>query len=139
MSRRGDEDGIHPKGRQVKLRAVPAPANHGPGFLERRGQVRVAGVAPRGDVAVHLHAAAGLAGDDKAAADDGPEVPNGFDEVLRLFRETLGDRIEDVRRSERLTESACCLVNSKGAQSTAMQKVLQLNMPDFEMSRMIAF
>ena len=80
---------------------------------------------------------AGVAGDDKAAADDGPEVPNGFDEVLRLFRETLGDRIEDVRRSERLTESACCLVNSKGAQSTAMQKVLQLNMPDFEMSRMI--
>ena len=36
-----------------------------------------------------------------------------------------------------MTNSACCLVNSAGAQSTTMQKVLQVNMPDFEMSKMI--
>ncbi len=65
------------------------------------------------------------------------EVPNGFDSVLNIIKEALGDQIEDVRRSERLTESACCLVNSKGAQSTTMQKVLQVNIPDFEMSKMI--
>ncbi|HAD58106.1 MAG TPA: molecular chaperone HtpG [Planctomycetaceae bacterium] len=75
--------------------------------------------------------------DEESDTAENSEVPNGFDEVLKLFRETLGDRIEDVRQSERLTESVCCLVNSKGAQSTAMQKVLQLNMPDFEMSKMI--
>lgn len=68
---------------------------------------------------------------------DSDDVPNGFETVLSLIKEALGDQVEDVRRSERLTESACCLVNSKGAQSTAMQKVLQVNMPDFEMSKMI--
>ena len=68
---------------------------------------------------------------------DSANLPNGFDKLLALVRDALGDRVEDVRRSERLTESACCLVNAKGAQSTTMQKVLQVNMPDFEMSRMI--
>lgn len=68
---------------------------------------------------------------------DEAEVPKGFDTVLSVLREALKDRVEDVRRSERLTESACCLVNAKGAQSTTMQKVLQLNMPDYEMSKMI--
>lgn len=68
---------------------------------------------------------------------DEADAPNGFDKVLQLIKDALGDRVEDVRKSERLTSSACCLVNSKGAQSTAMQKVLQVNMPDFEMSKMI--
>jgi len=71
--------------------------------------------------------------DEKDAAD----LPNGFGTVLSIFKEALGDQVEDVRKSERLTESACCLVNAKGAQSTTMQKVLQVNMPDFEMSKMI--
>jgi molecular chaperone HtpG len=73
---------------------------------------------------------------EEASADDA-DVPQGFDTVLTLIKEVLGDQVEDVRKSERLTESACCLVNAKGAQSTTMQKVLQVNMPDFEMSKMI--
>lgn len=68
---------------------------------------------------------------------DDADVPTSFDTVLAAIKETLGDQVADVRRSERLTESACCLVNEKGAQSTTMQKVLQLQMPDFEMSKMI--
>ena len=35
LSRRGDEDGVHPEGRQVELGAVPAPAHHSPGTLQR--------------------------------------------------------------------------------------------------------
>ncbi len=73
--------------------------------------------------------------DEEKSAD--AELPNGFDAVIKLIKEELADQVEDVRKSERLTESACCLVNSKGAQSTTMQKVLQVNMPDFEMSKMI--
>lgn len=65
------------------------------------------------------------------------ELPNGFDKVLNLIREALGEQVEDVRKSQRLTESACCLVNSKGSMSTTMQKVLQVNTPDFELSKMI--
>lgn len=77
--------------------------------------------------------------DEKAEdkKDDSADLPNGFGTVLSVVKSALGDQVEDVRKSERLTESACCLVNSKGAQSTAMQKVLQSNMPDFEMSTMI--
>lgn len=68
---------------------------------------------------------------------DDVNVPSGFDNVLQAIKEAIGDQVADVRRSERLTESACCLVNEKGAQSTTMQKVMQLNMPDFEMSKMV--
>ncbi|MDG2131543.1 MAG: molecular chaperone HtpG [Fuerstiella sp.] len=74
---------------------------------------------------------------EKESASDDTGLPQGFDTVLKLIKEVLGDQVEDVRKSERLTESACCLVNAKGAQSTTMQKVLQVNMPDFEMSKMI--
>ena len=66
LSRRGDEDGIHPKGRQVELRAVPAPAHHGLGTLQRRSEFRVGGVAPSGDVAVDADASAWLTCDDQA-------------------------------------------------------------------------
>lgn len=69
--------------------------------------------------------------------DDSADLPTGFGTVVSLIKGALGDAVEEVRKSERLTESACCLVNSKGAQSTAMQKVLQSNMPDYEMSTMI--
>ncbi|MEP3480842.1 MAG: molecular chaperone HtpG [Fuerstiella sp.] len=77
--------------------------------------------------------------DEKAEdkKDDAADLPTGFAAVLTVVKSALGEQVEDVRKSERLTESACCLVNSKGAQSTAMQKVLQSNMPDFEMSTMI--
>ncbi len=79
------------------------------------------------------------ADDDDPKKDDADRenLPAGFDRVLELFREALADRVEDVRRSERLTESTCCLVNSQGAMSTTMQKVLQMNIPDFELSKMI--
>lgn len=80
------------------------------------------------------------ASDDKkeeADQDDQKEVPAGFEKVLELFKEVLGDQVQEVRQSKRLTESACCLVNPAGSQSTTMQKVLQINMPDYEMSKMI--
>ena len=68
---------------------------------------------------------------------DDRETRTGFDQVLKLFKDALGDSVEDIRRSERLTESACCLVNAQGSMSTTMQKVLQINTPDFELSKMI--
>ncbi|MFO0224225.1 MAG: molecular chaperone HtpG, partial [Planctomyces sp.] len=46
-------------------------------------------------------------------------------------------RVRDVRRSERLTESVCCLVNAEGSMSTTMQRILRMNTPEFEMQKMI--
>lgn len=81
--------------------------------------------------------------DEESDADDADdkqetaETSPGFSRVLELFREALDGQVEDVRQSARLTESACCLVNAQGSMSTTMQKVLQMNTPDFELSKMI--
>ena len=63
--------------------------------------------------------------------------PAGFEKVLTLFREGLGDRVEEVRESKRLTNSPCCLVNPEGAASAQMQKVLSMSNKDFPMSKRI--
>lgn len=65
------------------------------------------------------------------------EPPGGFSRVLELFRNALGDAVADVRESNRLTDSACCLVNPKGAMGTQLQKVLKMTTKDFEMSKRI--
>lgn len=78
--------------------------------------------------------------DDDAKPDaskDAADAPVNFDALLALLKESLGDKVQDVRRSERLTESACCLVNAQGSMSTTMQRVLRMNTPDFEMQKMI--
>lgn len=82
-------------------------------------------------------AAADTAEPDAAQDTAAAEVPAGFDRLIALFREALSDQVQDVRRSERLTESDCCLVNAQGSMSTTMQRVLRMNTPDFEMARMI--
>ncbi len=59
-----------------------------------------------------------------------PETPveesAGLGRVLGLFREALGDRVQDVRASKRLTDSPCCLVNADGGYSTQMQRLLKM-------------
>ena len=75
--------------------------------------------------------------DSEGEGQDVKATHPGFDRVIQLFKTTFGDRVEDIRRSERLTSSACCLVNAQGSMSTTMQKVLQMNTPDFELSKMI--
>lgn len=50
--------------------------------------------------------------------------PVGFERVVELVKEALGDQVEDVRKSDRLTTSACCLVSPEGAPSAQLQKVL---------------
>ena len=61
----------------------------------------------------------------------------GFEQVLDLFRTALGEKVQMVRESKRLTDSPCCLVNPGGAFSTQLQKVLSMNNKDFEMSKRI--
>jgi len=77
-------------------------------------------------------------GEEKSEQDQEAEnIPENFDKVLGLLTEALGDQVQEVRRSERLTESACCLVNAQGSMSTTLQRVLRMNTPDFEMQKMI--
>ncbi len=72
-----------------------------------------------------------------------PEKPEessesgGFGKVLGLFREALGNRVESVRASKRLTDSPCCLVNADGGLSLQMQRLLKQNNREFPISRRI--
>lgn len=78
--------------------------------------------------------------DEKSAEEkssEKQEVPSGFEKVLTLFRDALGSEVEEVKRSHRLTDSPCCLVNPQGSASTQMQKVLHLANKDFTMSKRI--
>jgi molecular chaperone HtpG len=74
---------------------------------------------------------------ESEAKKDAPEDSAGFETLLKWIGEALGDQVKEVRRSERLTESACCLVNAQGSMSTTLQKVLRMNTPEFEMQKMI--
>ncbi len=61
----------------------------------------------------------------------------GFEKVVNLFKQALGEDVEDVRASKRLTDSPVCLVNPEGSMSTQMQKMLQMTTKDFQMSKRI--
>ena len=66
-----------------------------------------------------------------------PPAPARFTRVVELFRGALDTLVADVRESDRLTESPCCLVNKQGTMSSQLQKVLATNMQGFEVSRRV--
>ena len=78
----------------------------------------------------------GLPADEPKARPDEPTAA-GFGRVLDLFREALGDRAGEVRESNRLTDSPCCLVNAEGGLSTQMQRLLKMANKDFPASKRI--
>ncbi len=49
-----------------------------------------------------------------------------FTELLARIKEILGDKVTEVRASQRLSDSPCCLVSPEGGLSSSMQKVMQL-------------
>jgi molecular chaperone HtpG len=75
-------------------------------------------------------------GDEKSEKETEGE-PAGFDRVLDVFRSALEGKVEDVRRSKRLTDSPCCLVNSEGGMSSHMQNLMKLVHEDFSVSKPI--
>jgi molecular chaperone HtpG len=62
---------------------------------------------------------------------------SGFSRVLDLFRDALGHRVREVRESNRLTDSPCCLVSAEGGMSTQMQRLMKLANKDFHESARI--
>ena len=53
------------------------------------------------------------------------EEEKPFQELLGKMKEILGDRVTDVRSSERLKSSPACLVNPEDGISSQMQKIMQ--------------
>jgi molecular chaperone HtpG len=89
------------------------------------------------DIALPELATPGDSDDDDKSKDEKKGPPAGFGTVLNLFREALGESVEDVRESNRLTTSACCLVNPEGAMSAQLQKVLSRATEEFQLTKRI--
>jgi len=64
---------------------------------------------------------AGIAKDESAAAEANPSMT----EFVAFAKTTLGDVVSDVRTSDRLTESAVCLVAPEHGPDLQLQKMLQ--------------
>ncbi len=62
-------------------------------------------------------------GEEDEKKDDAPNDA-ALGTLIALFKQTLGDGIADVRRSDRLTESAVCLVAAEGALDDYMERIM---------------
>jgi len=49
-----------------------------------------------------------------------------FDKLLRRLKDILGDKVNDVVESKRLTDSPTCLVSPDGTMTSSMQKIMQI-------------
>ncbi len=56
---------------------------------------------------------------------DAPYDSGKVDALLAMFRLTLGDAVKDVRVSERLTDSAVCLVSDEGDMDLRIERMLR--------------
>lgn len=58
-------------------------------------------------------------------AEDKKDLPAGLDALIAGVKLALGDTVKDVRPSERLTDSAVCLVADEGDMGLQMEKMLK--------------
>ncbi len=58
---------------------------------------------------------------DKAADEKAPNIQS----LVAIFKLTLGEAVKDVRTSERLTDSACCLVAEEGDMDMHLARLLK--------------
>ena len=65
---------------------------------------------------------------DKAGKED-RKAADEIAPLLAQFKVALGDAVKDVRASERLTESAVCLVTGEGDMDARLEKMLKQNRP----------
>ncbi|MBN1350925.1 molecular chaperone HtpG [candidate division KSB1 bacterium] len=65
---------------------------------------------------------------DDAAKEEAPKEENKreFEKLCRRLKDILGDKVEDVRLSERLTDSPAVLVSKDGSFSSQMQRLMTI-------------
>ena len=63
--------------------------------------------------------------EDKKAKQPKPEPPAKLASLIAIFKLALGDAVKDVRSSERLTDSAVCLVADEGDMDMHLERLLK--------------
>jgi molecular chaperone HtpG len=61
----------------------------------------------------------------EARGEQSPEPPAKLDSLIAIFKLALGDAVKDVRSSERLTDSAVCLVADEGDMDMHLERLLK--------------
>ncbi len=74
---------------------------------------------------------------EKEGAAPPPEADANTDALVALLKLTLKDQVKDVRTSERLTESAVCLVSDEGDPDIHLERILKLHGKDFPAAKRI--
>lgn len=80
---------------------------------------------------------------DMAADDDKAEKPEGASEgemttLTTLMKEVLGDKVSDVRSTDRLTDTSACLVASESGMDMHMERILKAhNQLDSETAKIL--
>ncbi len=62
---------------------------------------------------------------DEEKTDETPETPEELEGLIAKMKETLGERVQDVRISKRLTSSPTCLVAGEGGVSANLDRILR--------------
>lgn len=77
--------------------------------------------------------------DFSASGEDEKEAvsSNMIESILKIFKETLGDRVEDVVESHRLVNSPATLVSGKDAMDSQVEKMLKMMNKDAAASKKI--
>lgn len=75
--------------------------------------------------------------DDQAENEKAKEQSEEFDELIKQFKEVLGNKVEDVRESKRLVNSAYTLVSGTNAMDKHMEKMMKMMDKDFNISQRI--
>ncbi len=75
----------------------------------------------RGDIDLGAFKADG----DDGEAEEKPPLAEGMDALVVVLREALGEAVKDVRTSERLTDSAVCLIADEGALDMRLERLLR--------------
>ena len=76
-------------------------------------------------------------GEDATTAAGGPVEGAELDRLIALLKARLGERVEDVRPSSRLTESAVCLVADEHAMDLRLERFLKQHQQLEELSKRV--
>ncbi|MCF3628460.1 molecular chaperone HtpG [Thalassospiraceae bacterium LMO-SO8] len=119
-------EGFKAKGVEVLLMTDPVDEfwlSHVGAFQEKPFKSATRGGADLAKIAKAKDAEK-AADDDADKADDKPAAP-GMDQLIAAIKVALGDKVKDVRPSERLTDSAVCLVADDGDMDINLERLLK--------------
>jgi len=120
-------EGFKAKGVEVLLMTDPVDEfwlSHVGAFQEKPFKSATRGGADLAKIAKGKDAKKDAADDDTDKSEDKPAAP-GMDQLIAAFKVALGDKVKDVRPSERLTDSAVCLVADDGDMDINLERLLK--------------